>query len=163
MARLTRRRTLQLGSVTLGGAIAGCTALGDGDSETLTLGELHVDNLDFESHTVSVLFLDGENPVYWDTMDASPAESEEDDATDVAVAGGGIFEGYPTEVGNYVMYAWRDQQPRSEWEQFDFREHDGSCIGVEIKIGDITGSQPGDVSILFTQDTSNCHNEENGE
>jgi hypothetical protein len=115
-----------------------------------------VTNLDFRAHTVSVLVLDDEEPVYWAEMDASAAEPEATDPSDVATAGGGSFEGVPAEVGECVLYAWRDRQPAPKWEKFDFREMDASCLGLDIHIGDVVESRSGDVSIWYTTNPSAC-------
>jgi len=53
------------------------------------------------------------------------------EATSVA----GEFDGFPTDPGNYVLYVWRDDQPRSEWTQVDFSESDRSCLNLTIFIG----------------------------
>ena len=156
MLPVTRRRTLQMGGSAIVAGLAGCGAFGRGSPPDPTLGDIEVTNLDFRSHTVSVLVLDAEEPVYWAEMDASAAEPEADDSSDVARAGGGSFEGFPTDVGEYVLYAWRDRQPASKWESFDFSEVDASCVGLDIQIGDVTESRAGEVSIWYTTNPNAC-------
>lgn len=149
------------GSAIIAG-LSGCTAFARGGTES-TLGHITVSNLDFRSHTVSVLILDGEEPVYSAEVDASAAKPEEDDSSEVAISGGGSFEGVPTEVGDHVLYAWRDRQPTSEWKQFDFSEVDASCLGLDIEIGSVAESRRGEVSIWYTTDTNACEDTENSE
>lgn len=161
MARLTRRKALQTGGSAILAGLAGCSSFNRDASSTLTLGEMGVLNLDFRPHTVSVAILDDKEPVYWAEMNASAAEPEEDDSSSVATAGGGSFEGFPAEVGEYLLYAWRDNQPTSEWEMFDFSEVDTSCVGLDIHVGDTEKSRTGDVSIWHTTDPNACENTDN--
>ncbi|WP_115864758.1 hypothetical protein [Halorussus litoreus] len=156
MSALTRRRALQLCSVALAGGTAGCATSSRNSSVDPTLSELDANNYDFRSYTVSVLVLDGDEPVYSAEKEIGPAEPEESDSSEVARTGGARFEGFPTDVGDYVLYAWRDDQPTSEWAAFDFREWDTPCLGLNIQIGDVTGSQTGEVSIWYTKDPDRC-------
>jgi len=103
MARLTRRKALQTGGSAILAGLAGCSSFNRDASSTLTLGEMGVLNLDFRPHTVSVAILDDNEPVYWSEMKASAAEPEGDDSSSVATAGGGSFEGFPAEVGEYLL------------------------------------------------------------
>ncbi|OYR56990.1 hypothetical protein DJ71_26430 [Halorubrum sp. E3] len=161
MVRLTRRKTLQTGGSVIVAGLAGCSAFDRDASPALTLGEIEVANLDFRPHTVSVAILDDEEPVYWAEMDISAAEPETDNSSSVATAGDGSFEGFPAEVGQSLLYAWRDNQSTSKWEMLDFGEVDASCIGLEIQIGDIEQSRTGDVSIWYTTDPHACENADN--
>ncbi|WP_135827397.1 hypothetical protein [Halorussus halobius] len=154
MPDLSRREALRLCGVTLSGAVAGCST-GSRESSDPTLGELDVSNHDFRSYAVSVLFLDDDEPVYHGERTATPAEPETADSSEVARLGGATFEDAPTDVGDYVLYAWRDDQPVSEWRKFDFREHDSSCIGLMVQIGDTT-SRTGEVSIWYTNNPERC-------
>jgi hypothetical protein len=97
-----------------------------------------------------LLLVDGE-PVYWASKEATPTED--------GTLGGAVFEGYPTEPGDYVLHAHIDSQPRSEWECFDFAEYDVSCLGILIVIGDLNGARPGDVSIWKTTNPHKCKEE----
>jgi hypothetical protein len=103
-----------------------------------------------------VLILNEEVPVYSVEMDVSAAEPEPTDSSDVANAGNGSFEGFPTEVGEYVLYAWRDRQLASKWAKFDFREKNASCLGLNITIGDIGQYHSGDVSIWYSTNSNAC-------
>ena len=161
MPRLTRRKTLQTSGSALVAGLAGCGALDGDPAPDPTLGEIDVTNLDFRAHTVSVLVLDDDEPVYSAEMDVSAAEPEATDPSDVATAGGGSFEGFPTEVGEFVLYAWRDRQPASKWERFDFREKSVSCLGLDVQIGDVVESRSGDVSIWYTTNPNACEDADN--
>jgi len=159
MPELTRRRALQLCSVALAGGAAGCAASIPDSSVDPTLGELDASNYDFRSYTLSVLVLDGDEPVYSEKKEIGAAEPEASDSSEIAVLGGASFEGFPSDVGDSVLYAWRDDQPPSEWAEFDFRERDAPCYGLDIHVGDVTGSRTGDVSIWYTTNSQSCSDE----
>ncbi|MEZ3163068.1 hypothetical protein ABNG03_01195 [Halorubrum sp. RMP-47] len=156
MARLTRRKALQTGGSAIVAGLAGCSTLDRGASPALRLGEIEVENLDFRPHTVSVAILDDEEPLYWTEMDVSAAEPEADDSSSVAAAGSGSFEGFPTQVEGCLLYAWRDDQPTSEWEAFDFGEVHASCLGLNVHIGGVQRSRTGDVSVWYTTNPNAC-------
>ena len=156
MVRVTRRQTLQLSASAILGGLTGCSALGGNSDPDARLGEIDVTNLDFRAHTVSVLILDDEEPVYSGEMTVSAAEPEADDSTDVATAGGSSFEGVPSSVEGCILYAWRDDQSPSKWSEFDFREQSASCLGLDIRVGDIQDPRSDEVTILHTTNTSVC-------
>lgn len=114
MVHVTRRKALQLSGSAILAGLAGCSTLDSGSAPDTTLGEIEVTNLNFRPHTVSVLIIDDDEPVYSAEMDAGAAEPEVDDSSDVTTAGGGSFEGFPTEVEESVLYAWCDRQPIPE-------------------------------------------------
>lgn len=150
MGHVTRRKALQFSGSAILAGLAGCSTVDSGSAPNTTLGEIEVTNLDFRRHRVSVLIIDDDEPVYSAEMDAGAAEPEGDDSSDVASAGGGLFEGFPTEVEESVLYAWRDGQPIPKWKTFDFRERDASCLGLDIQIGDTDQANPGNVFIYHT-------------
>ncbi|WP_157526133.1 hypothetical protein [Halorientalis sp. IM1011] len=156
MVHVTRRQALQLSGCAVVAGLAGCGVLNRDSTPSPTLGEIGVTNLDFRPHTVSVLILDEGEPVYSAEMDVAAAKPEVDDSTDVATAGSGSFEGFPTKVEGSVLYAWRDRQPVSKWEKFDFQDKTTSCLGLNVHIGDVSQSRPGDVSILYTTNSDTC-------
>lgn len=161
MVQVSRRKVLQLGGSALVTGLSGCgTLLGDSAPDP-TLGELEVTNLDLRPHTVSVLVLDGDEPVYSAEVDVEAAEPATDGSSGVTTAGGGSFEGFPTDVEGHVLHAWRDTQPTSEWGTFDFQEVSASCFGLDIQIGDTQQSNPGDVSIWYTTDSDVCEDAAN--
>lgn len=132
MSPLSRRQLLGVGGAALGTGLAGCSSLGsDGESGTVPtrLSELQVGNRDPHPYTVYVLLVEDGDPRYWNVMDV---EAHEDDGSPLP---GGEFEGYPTDAGEYALYAWRDDQPRSEWRRYDFREHDAECVNATILVG----------------------------
>lgn len=55
-----------------------------------------------------------------------------------------------------VLYAWRDRQQIPKWEQFDFKETNASCLGLDIQIGDVEQFRPGEVSIWYTSNSNAC-------
>lgn len=147
MVLVTRRNALQLGGGILGIIGSGCTALEDESPEETYLNDLTVLNRDRTEYTLFVLMIKGEKPVYWNSVDVD-AYSEEEDR-----AGGGEFTNYPTDPGSYSLYVWRDDQPRSEWEQVDFDEFDhptGGCVEIMIMVGDASDEDHGNISILHS-------------
>ena len=128
MSPLSRRTVLTLGGTALCTGLAGCATLGEASPADTRLHELTVANHESEPHTVHVLLLEDGEPVYM-------ASREVEGRTDPDRVPGGEFEGYPTEAGSYVLYAWRDDQPRPEWRRFDFSEYDVDCVEIAIHVG----------------------------
>lgn len=145
MFSLNRREILQLGGVSLGVGTAGCTSVGINSSGPPRLVKLTIGNHDPEPYTVYVMLLKDGEPVFWNVMDADAANP------DTNRPGGGRLEGYPTEADSYVLYAWRDDQPRSDWQRFDFGDHDAECVGIYIQIG-YFDSDTGELRIYRTYD-----------
>ncbi len=156
MVHVSRRKALQMSGSGLIAGLAGCSALDGVLAPDPTLGEIEVSNLNFRPHTISVLVLDDEEPVYGVALDVPAAEPEPADSSDVRSAGNTTFEGFPTSVEDCVLYTWRDRQPSSQWTKFDFREKNVSCLGLTILIGDVEETQSGDVSILYTTSSNAC-------
>lgn len=138
MLPLTRRSAIKLGVLTASVGFAGCSALAGQNTPTqVRLVDLFVINLDASPHTVHVLVQANGDPVYWNSMEAEAFDSEEERA------GGGAFEGYPTEPGKYDVYARYDGLPPGEWGRFEFSSIANSysgdaeipCIGLYIRIG----------------------------
>ncbi|KAB1197777.1 MULTISPECIES: hypothetical protein [Haloferax] len=148
MVSLTRREALRLGGVALTGGLAGCTADSKESSQVPRLGELDVLNYDPTPHTVHVVLLDDSEPVYWASEDVPPAKNGE--------LGGAEFVDFPTEPGAYVLHVRADDQPTSEWEQFDFGEYGVDCLGIQIKIGHVDQTAASDVSIWKTTNARVC-------
>ncbi|MFC7216221.1 hypothetical protein ACFQO4_19345 [Saliphagus sp. GCM10025334] len=155
MASLTRRKILQWGGVPFVLGASGCTSLGVGSPKEPRLTRLTVSNHDFEAHTVYALIVDDDEPVFWGAMDVEAADPDSNHI------GGGGFEGYSAESGAYVLYAWRDDQPQSDWKRSDFSEYDGSCFALNIQIGTVSGDRTGEVS-LWSGSTL-CGDERSGE
>ncbi len=148
MHQLTRRRTLQLSGAAFAGGLAGCSGNLKESSDTLFLGKLHITNHDPRPHTVHVVFLDGEKPAYWDSTRV--------DAADENTPGYAHFEKYPTQPGDDILHVRTGSQPKSGWERLDFSAYDGSCLSLEIGIGDESGNSPGDVTIWKTDNPQAC-------
>jgi hypothetical protein len=155
MVQETRRHALKLAGGSLLGALAGCSALSQGSSGEPDLSSIRVLNFDPTNRTTHVLMLDGTDPVYSASLDVPPPEYE-------GTAGGVEFDGFPTHVGDHVLYAWRDSQPTTEWLEFEFREYDGVCIGLVIQIGHRSSeSATGETTLLKTTEASGCPNQTN--
>lgn len=125
---VTRRRTLQCLAGAAGTvALAGCSSLGD-DATITTLESIRVTNSDTGRHTVHVLVLDGENPVY---ANSSPIAGQNDDNDDDLTTVH-HFEDLPEEEGTFVLYAWIEGLDREFWGSLDLGQEDHTCT-----IGDV--------------------------
>ncbi|MFP9191521.1 hypothetical protein ACLI4Q_07700 [Natrialbaceae archaeon A-CW1-1] len=135
MVSHSRRRALQCGAVVLSGSVAGCLDRFRSEPDPVPqFGDLAVINEDSSPATVSVFVLEDGDPVYHDRLEANAAEGNR--------LGGGEFDGYPTEPGQYEIYAWYDDQPRSEWNHIDLGDlverysgsNDTPCYRVRVRI-----------------------------
>ncbi len=75
-----------------------------------------------QPHTATVLLFEDGNPVYRATLDAQAADGSQ--------AGGGEFEGYLTEPGQYELYGWHEHAASHEWARLAF---DPESLSVESK------------------------------
>ncbi|WP_435345051.1 hypothetical protein [Haloarchaeobius sp. HRN-SO-5] len=149
MPSISRRKALQLGGTSITVGLTGCTSILPTSQDDPRLVELGAGNHDPEAHVVYVLLVTDGEPVYWNRMALAPHDSDGDSDGD---SDWGEFDGYPTEPGSFLLYVWRDGQARSDWQRIDFREHDASCLGITIQIGDPL-SDRGEVSVYSH---SNC-------
>lgn len=101
-----------------------------------------------DGHEISVLLLEDGEPLYWDSRSISAFP--EDDGR----AGSYDFEGFPTNHGTYTLYAWRNHQPRSEWETLDIGEISEECIEIIIIVEGGGGGTSGELDIRFTDCSS---------
>lgn len=147
----TSRRTALLGVSAALGTLAGCSEFSLDSSEPTHLGELTVNNYGARPYTVRTIFVEDGEPVYWATKDVPAASG--------STLGGARFEGYPSRPGDAVLYARFEGDPPSEWARFDFEDHDSSCLGIAITIGDINDRQAGELSVRHTTDPDVCRKE----
>lgn len=130
MFPLSRRKVLILSGTALSAGIAGCSTVAVLSTET-RLGDLRVENYLSEPHTIRILILEDGEPVYWNAVEL---EAVSDGRTYVE-----YLEGYPTREGSFVLYAWMDAQPKSEWQRLDLGEYDNSCLNLSIAITPFQG------------------------
>lgn len=134
---------LHFGGAALGVGLAGCSVLSQESTSTDTrLGELSVNNLDSKPHTVHVLMLADDEPVYWTSVQAEPFDPETEQA------GGDTVDGYPTDPGGYVLHAWYDSQSTDVWKRFNFSTHDAPCAILTINVGSLDET-PGPPSLTI--------------
>ncbi|SIS05565.1 hypothetical protein [Natronorubrum daqingense] len=141
MVGRSRRNVLRIAGVSIATVSAGCASLQNLTSGETRIEGLAIHNTDYEEYTGYVLLVDGEDPVYFDSMELEPFSEEEN------TAGGGLFEGYPSNPGEYTLYAWLDDQSRSEWAQFDVTERD-TCTKITIIVEG--PDREGEVKIVST-------------
>lgn len=130
MPRVTRRTALRGSAALLAAVGAGCASRLRDASEPTSVKEISVWNGDPEPHAVHALLLEGGDPVCWESVDVDPYSPDGD------VFGGAEFEEFPSEPGAYRLYVWRDDQPRSAWEELDLREYELPCTKVVVMIGE---------------------------
>lgn len=148
MVRLSRRGLLATtGTASI--SFAGCTGIFRQFDDPPQLGELMAQNWQPSSRAVQVLVTEEGEPVYWVATRLSPGREEQPEDH--------VFEGYPTEPGEYVLYVKVDDQPRSNWHRLDFSEYDTSCLGVVIDIGREDADEL--VDILVSTDPDICEDE----
>lgn len=144
----SRRRVLAAAASLPAVGAAGCLA-GD-PAVTPRFGGLSVLNYDPEPYTVHVVVLEGGSPVYWASERATAATARED-------PGGAVFEGYPTDPGEYVLHARLAGQPRDEWVEIDFAEFDAECLTVRLQIGEFAGgAERGELSLWRSTNPREC-------
>jgi len=116
------------------------------------LSYIRAGNGDPTAHTLHVLMLDGTDPVYSSSISVPASES--------GSPGGEHFVDFPPEVGNHVLYVWRDSQSPSKWHEVDFREYGEGCIGLVVLIGEAHGGQNGEIHLLKNSQATGCLNKE---
>jgi len=141
---ITRRQALQAASVTCTTLGAGCTFLQGSKSKGTRIGRIEVLNQAPTAHNAHVLLLEGDEPVSWNSTEVDPFVNGE--------LGGATFTGYPGDRGAYRLYAWVDDQPRSEWAKYDTREDDASCITLILMIHESEAPESAVISIHIEHD-----------
>jgi len=91
MALLTRRHLLSLTAAVLGSGVAGCTNLEGFAPSYPTVELLELENENPKPHTVSVLLLADDNPIFADTVEVDPYSPETNTLQTAR------FEGVPTD------------------------------------------------------------------
>ncbi len=156
MSTLTRRRLLNLAGGGLAVGLAGCSGGGNGEddgdadsAESLQLAQLAITNFESTAHTVHVVFLDGEDPVYWRSRDvAAAAEGVPEEE---------VLDGYPADPTDHVLHVRLDDQSPSNWKRFEFAETSADCLGLNLRIGDFEdGGSEGELTVWTTEDPGNC-------
>jgi len=128
MSLLTRRRLLVSVVPAVGGGVAGCTGLGAVQRSAPTIEHLEAQSENPEPHTVSVLLLADGEPLFAETVDLPPYNPETNRIRTQ------IFEGYPTDEPVETLYAWRDDQPRDDWQEADLTRTDNECEDIIVRI-----------------------------
>lgn len=137
----TRRKILQLGGAALGVSLAGCSSPQEESTTESRLVELSVLNHTESQHTVHAVLQDGDEVVYWSSIQVTPGDREKNEA------GGGEFSDYPTEAGMYTLYAKADNQPDDAWVQAKIYEWGYPCWGLKIRLGEPFSDSPEKLAI----------------
>ena len=128
MVLLSRRRLLQSAAPVVGGGVAGCTDLHAGRASPPTVELLEAQNENPASHSVSVLLLTDGEPLFGETVRLEPYDPETNQLRTAR------FGGYPTDEPVETIYAWRDDQPRDDWQKADLTESGHDCEELYIRI-----------------------------
>jgi hypothetical protein len=145
MVALSRRDALRAGiGVATGVGLAGCSS--GPELLSFRFEELRALNTHGEPHTVSLLLLEDDEPVFRSTVDLGAAEESDSSST---AADSARFESIPSEPGRYELYAWLQQGSHDEWTRFavDAGEVDGAdeplCAAVILTIESLeSGPEP---------------------
>ena len=126
MVSIQRRKLLAGAGLGLGISLAGCSALDrSGDSPNRArISYVHVDIVHEQSHTVDLLIMDDEEPIYLQSKTFEGAADE----SDPFEIGGGHFEDLPEAAGEYVIWLQLDDQ---RWDTFDMSRWDSLPAGWE--------------------------------
>lgn len=126
MVSVSRRRLLQaFGGISLA-SLAGCANFDDASEKRPRLRKLTAMNRDPNPHTVHVRILEDDTPLYRATKQLP--------STEIAGVPGVVFEGYPTDPGNYVLQVRLSSHPQSEWKTYAFQEFDTDCLKLTITV-----------------------------
>lgn len=142
MTPLSRRRALRTAAIAALIGVSGCSALSRESSEN----EARIDGGDLWAHnfhdgpvSVSLLVLDGKNPVYWQTEEAPASEPND--------PGDAHFTGLPTEPGPYRLLLRLAGQSMAEAASLDLTAVDADCVAVQAEIG--SAADPADTTPAF--------------
>lgn len=128
--KLTRRRAMAVGGTVGTGMLAGCvTVLGKTKGQPISLNYLVVNNNHNQSHTVDVMIMEGDEPVYLESCHAEAFDEES------RQSGGCVLDGYPTKPGEYRLFA-RRRASHDSWATLNFSslDLDTPCIEVMVYI-----------------------------
>lgn len=140
------RRDIVNCSVILTSGFAGCTESYVTSPQETTLLSLSAANFDPEAHTIHVLLEHNGQQLYRKSAELPPFDP------DTNRVEGNEFEDIPTDPNPHMLYAWRDEQPQSEWKEFDIRNWDNQCLQINIYIGEMRQRLRGNVTIWKTAD-----------
>ena len=148
MTSVSRRSLLGGVGLGLGISLAGCSAL---DRSEESPNEAQVSSVAVtitheQAHTIDLLILEGERPVYLQSKTFEGAEDE----SDPFEVGGGHFEKLPEEAGEYVIWLQLDG---TRWDKFDMSKWDVLPAGWR------EGEFPDAISIHYMISTLNPDNE----
>lgn len=144
MSPPTRRAVLRSAAPALLGGLAGCSGAVFGNSPQL--GSLGVTNYDARPHTVHVLLIESDDPLYWASTRVPPADEDG--------LGTATFEGYPSDARPDRLLARLNGESLSAAERFDFGAYDADCLGLRIQVGD--DRSPPRLSIWYTAGPDPC-------
>jgi len=137
-----RRTVLRGAGLVFLGSLAGCAGR-FGNSPRL--GELGATNYDTRPHTIHVLLLEADSPVYW-TSKRVPAAGLDG-------LGTATFAGYPDGAEPDRLLVRPDGRSLAAAERFEFGEYDADCLGLDVEIDD---GHPPSLSIWYTAGDAPC-------
>lgn len=123
----TRRRYLAGACLSLTG-VAGCSAFGRDARREVTVPELWIDNKDESAHSVEILLLHDDEPVFVKSVTAGAATY---DGEDLRAAGGRAWRAVASTERTYTLHARVDGKG---WFTTEFGNWDSRCVRVAVEI-----------------------------
>lgn len=146
MSTFTRRQFLSGAAVAGAVAVAGCSD-GDASGGGTVLGQLSVQNLHDEPHTVDVLVEFGDELVHWTTHELEGRTGDNDVELEST---------WPSEAGEFRVRARLDADTDSTIERTPADWNDPDCLDLKIEVG--RDASPG-----IWGDSNNCEPTGDGE
>jgi len=131
---VNRRKYLRYTGIGILASISGCTAFGIESTPKATISEVAVTNAHEEPHTVHLLIFDRESEEPMEPVYFRSREFEANDPDKKLQVGGGVFEGLPTEPGNYNVEIRLDDR---RWDTVDVSAYENlpDRIVIDVTIG----------------------------
>lgn len=148
MRNFSRRRLLSIGTTGLVCGLSGCVGTFRDNSQRTQLGELSAYNRDPEPHTVHVLFINDEEPIY--------TQSRKVPANDNGSPGRITFEGYPSRAGESHLYVRVDSEEYKARNHRDMSEYDSRCLSLQFTIKPQEETDQSYLYISRSSDTRYC-------
>lgn len=136
-----RRKLVTMSGVAVLTLSVGC--MSNDDSKT-KIDEIYAVNRSGGSHTLNILLTENGEPVYWksETLKSDGGTVDQSEKE---------FRNYPSTPGEYILYAWVDDQDHSKWKEYDLGEYESSCAKLLILVEEQNEQVSADINA-----SSNC-------
>lgn len=127
MVKHTRRKLSKICASLSVIPITGCMSWDD--SSDTRVKNIDIINRTSDRQTINILIVESDDVVYWKSIDMEPTlESDESYSSE-------ILRDILSQSGDYVLYAWKNDQPRSAWQEYNIGKLEVSCTNLLIIIG----------------------------